>query len=92
MKHLLAVLAGSCLMACTTTPDTPTVPPADKDTCGAAKYASLIGKPITDPGAPPAGPHVRHIRPNSAVTMDFSETRLNIDIDAKDVITGFRCF
>jgi hypothetical protein len=25
------------------------------------------------------------------VTMDFSPTRLNIDIDANEVITGFRC-
>ena len=31
------------------------------------------------------------IRPNTQVTMDFRADRLNIDIDASDIITGFRC-
>jgi hypothetical protein len=67
----------------------PTNPPPDA--CGSAQYAGLIGKPITEPGVPAEGPQVRYIRPNSQVTMDFSPTRLNIDIDANEVITGFRC-
>jgi hypothetical protein len=82
-------------MACTTPPTPgapPAIPPPDKDTCNAAQYAGLIGKPATDSAVPPASRQVRHIRPDSVVTMDFSETRLNIDINAAGVITGLRCF
>ena len=67
----------------------PTAPVADA--CGAAQYAALVGKPVTEPGVPPEGPTVRHIRPDTQVTMDFRPDRLNIDIDAAGVITGFRC-
>lgn len=79
----------------TATPDPqpPAVDPANPppDACGAAQYAGLVGKPITEPGVPAEGPDVRHIRPDTQVTMDFRADRLNIDIDANDVITGFRC-
>lgn len=65
--------------------------PAVTDTCGMAQHAALIGKPVTDAGVPAEGPQVRHIRPDSQVTMDFSPTRLNIDIDSAGVITALRC-
>jgi hypothetical protein len=61
------------------------------DACGAAQYAAFVGKAITEPGVPPEGPNVRYIRPGAQVTMDFRADRLNVDIDAADVITGFRC-
>lgn len=77
-------------------PVEPAAPPVDvtnppEDACGAAQYASFVGKPITEPGLPPEGPMVRYIRPNTQVTMDFSPQRLNIDIDAAEIVTGFRC-
>ncbi len=56
-----------------------------------AQHAALAGQPITAAGVPAESPQVRHIRPDSQVTMDFSPTRLNIDISADGVITGFRC-
>jgi|APIni6443716594_1056825.scaffolds.fasta_scaffold1394746_1 Peptidase inhibitor I78 family len=94
MKHALAVLAGACLAACTTTApsETSAIPAGDKDTCGAARYANLIGKPVIDPAVPAASRDIRHIRPNSVVTMDFSPQRLNIDVNDQGVITGLRCF
>jgi hypothetical protein len=61
------------------------------DACGAAQYAALVGKAITGSGVPPEGPNVRYIRPDTQVTMDFRPDRLNVDIDAANVITGFRC-
>ena len=67
----------------------PAAPAADA--CGATQYAALVGKPIAEPGVPPEGPNVRYIRPDTQVTMDFRPDRLNIDIDAAGVITGFRC-
>ena len=65
--------------------------PAAADTCNMAQYTALIGKPVTDAGVPAAGPSVRIIKPGDQVTMDFSEARLNIDVDAAGVITGMRC-
>jgi Peptidase inhibitor I78 family len=74
-------------------PAPPVVDPANPppDACGAAQYASLVGQPITAAGVPAEGPNVRYIRPNTQVTMDFRADRLNIDIDANEMITGFRC-
>lgn len=80
-----------------TTPDQPPAadpapPTADAgDTCNMAQYASLVGKPASDPETPPAGPTVRHIGPDTQVTMDFQPTRLNLDINAEGIITGVRC-
>lgn len=93
MKHALVILVGATLMACTTPPppSDPPIPPADKDTCNAAQYAGLVGKPITDPGVPATSRQVRHIRPDSIVTMDFSATRLNFNTDAKGVIVSISC-
>lgn len=67
--------------------------PADAtaDTCNMAQYASLIGKPKTDPGVPAAGPTVRIINPGDQVTMDFQATRVNIDVNGAGVITAVRC-
>ncbi len=67
------------------------VPPAADDTCGAAKYAGLVGRPVDMPGVPEPGPDFRHITPDTHVTMDFREDRINMDITAEGVITGFRC-
>jgi hypothetical protein len=68
---------------------TPTDPAAD--TCNMAQYAALVGKPATDAGVPAASVTVRHIRPDTQVTMDFQPTRLNIDINAQGMITAIRC-
>ena len=65
--------------------------PADDDACKKATYAAIIGSTEKDPSVPAAGPNVRHIHPGDQVTMDFRQDRLNIDIDAKGVITGLRC-
>lgn len=74
-------------------PSVGTTPPTTvaEDTCNMAQYATLVGKPATDPGVPAASSTVRHIKPDSQVTMDFSPARLNIDINAEGVITGLRC-
>ncbi|MEQ1608553.1 MAG: I78 family peptidase inhibitor [Hyphomonadaceae bacterium] len=55
------------------------------------RYMVLIGKPVTDPRVPPSGASVRIIKPGDQVTMDFSATRLNFDVDASGTITGVRC-
>jgi hypothetical protein len=84
--------------AASTTPAEPAAPaaapPADSataDTCNMAQYSALVGKPKTDPGVPAAGPQVRIIGPGDQVTMDFSATRLNIEVNSAGVITGIKC-
>ena len=72
-------------------PPMPGADPAVTDTCGMAQHAALIGKPVTDAGVPAEGPNVRHLRPDTQMTLDFRPDRLNIEIDANGVITGFRC-
>ena len=54
---------------------------------GQAGTDALFDKARQDAGA---RTH-RVIRPGDAVTMDFREDRLNIDLDAEGRITGFRC-
>lgn len=102
MKQLVALLAFAAMAACTTTPnasapkqpdaaDAAVMPPEQADACKAQSFQSLVGKPATDPAVPPADRLVRHIRPDSIVTMDYVFNRLNIEIDTQGVITGVRC-
>jgi hypothetical protein len=70
-------------------PATPTDPAAD--TSNMAQYASLVGKPSTDAGVPPASATVRIIKPGDQVTMDFQATRVNFEVGADGNITGIRC-
>ena len=70
--------------------------PAIEDPCDATNVQSLVGQEATeevveqariDAGAQSA----RTLRPGQAVTMDFLEGRLNVDVDENGVITGLRC-
>jgi Peptidase inhibitor I78 family len=72
-------------------PAPPVTPDPAADTCNMAQYASLVGKPSTDAGVPPASATVRIIKPGDQVTMDFSATRLNIEVGADGTITAVRC-
>ena len=72
-------------------------PPAtDAEDCGAAKAARFVGKnasPDVRAQVAKAVGHdrIRWIGPGDAVTMDYSEGRLNADLDGDGKITGFRC-
>ena len=68
----------------------------DPSECGAGKAAKFVGRNATaDVRAQVARAvghdSIRWIGPGDAVTMDFSEARLNADLDAGGKITGFRC-
>jgi hypothetical protein len=86
---LAALAAMGCAPIQALTPAAPTV-------CGAEKVASLIGRKRsasvekrvqTLSGAA----RIRWIRPGMMVTMDYSETRLNIRVDAKGKILSATC-
>ena len=63
----------------------------DLASCGAAELTSLIGGPVT--ALPDSGGWgaLRIIHPGDAVTADFSETRLNVEVDAQNRILRLSC-
>ena len=104
MRHaplLLTLAIGlTTLTACTASPPTmsdPTPTPAPSAGCdAAAAKPAAIGKAATaaiveqariDAGARMA----RVLKPGQMVTMEYAEGRLNIDVDADNVITNLRC-
>lgn len=70
-------------------------PPVDgidtADACGAAKLSGFIGKPVKTPGVPAEGPGVRHIYPDTIITMDFRADRLDIELAKDGTILKARC-
>lgn len=61
------------------------------DTCNAGAFSSLIGKKASVLDTMRFAQPMRHITPNTAVTMDYRAERLNIESDEKGVITRLYC-
>ena len=64
--------------------------------CDATQVQSLIGQPTSDAVARQAqqdagAKDVRTLGPDDMTTMEFVGERLNLEVDAKGVITGVRC-
>lgn len=99
MTSTLRIAVGiACLIAvsgCTTAPAPPQAPepqpPTLASTCGADGLQSLVGQPASVLQTMRFGTTTRLIRPGMAVTMDFSPSRLNIEIDARETITRVSC-
>ena len=75
---------------------TPIPADAPPSACGADKAAKFVGKNATPDVRAQVIEAVGHnrirwIKPGDAVTMDFSEGRLNVDLDGAGRITGVRC-
>lgn len=62
----------------------------EEDACGAVQYRSLVGANIAAVSLP-AALDDRVIGPDTAVTMDFVPTRLNIEIDGDGEILRLYC-
>jgi hypothetical protein len=64
---------------------------AELESCGGAALLPLIGQPVAL--LPEAGgwSALRVIRPGMAVTMDYSESRLNVELGASDEIVRLSC-
>ncbi|QHQ29855.1 putative secreted protein [Xanthomonas albilineans] len=54
---------------------------------GQAAEPALLDQARSDTGAK----SMRVLKPNQPVTMEFNGERLNIEVDAKNQITGVRC-
>ncbi len=66
------------------------------DVCGAGKMNAMIGKKadaatIAAIRKKSGAKAMRVIRPGQMVTMDYSETRLNVSLDGKGRIKEFGC-
>lgn len=83
----------------TASPTSPSSTPPVADVarqCDAGKAQSAIGKvasqDVVDNAVSDSGSRtVRVIKPGQVVTMDFREDRLNIEVDAGNVVTAVRC-
>ena len=93
---LVLVLSGCTAMAAPPPPSSPPVSIGDEDRCDAAAPARLVGQPANDKTGAEAlrlsgAGMLRWIRPGDGVTSDYMTSRLNIDVDARGRIAGFRC-
>ena len=73
-----------------------TIPASTGAECGVPRLMALVGRHYDAELATlirnRAGtPILRAIRPGRSVTMDYRVDRLNVLLDAKDRVTGFRC-
>jgi hypothetical protein len=100
---MLKILPGALLMsaACSTVPAEPApedvpVHGGTAGACNAGRGQSLVGRqPTTELGAEAlrltGARALRWIRPGDAVTMDYREDRLNIELDANGRVRALRC-
>lgn len=79
------MLAGMALGACT--PDEP----APADSCDTAALASFVCQPAEALTSRVADRPMRVIGPDTMVTMEFVEGRLNIYTDAEGIILRIAC-
>ncbi|MGB2202674.1 MAG: I78 family peptidase inhibitor [Pseudooceanicola atlanticus] len=87
-----ALIAALLPLAACMEDDTP--PPADTaDACGAAALKSLVGQDraaVTEAGLTPDR-KTRIFGPGAALTMDFREDRVNVELDAADRVVRIYC-
>lgn len=89
---LLSPLVIAACVAGVASPDSGGItPPPPAGTCGAPALQGLIGQSETVLQAMTFAVPVRIIHPGTAVTMDYREDRLNIEIDAEGKISHIRC-
>ena len=89
MKRSVVLALALALAACV--PQEPDTTPDPAQVCGAAGFQGLIGQPDSALAGLTLPQETRIIRPGMAVTMDFRETRLNIETDAEKRISRIYC-
>jgi hypothetical protein len=91
------VAAAALIVAGCATLEEPNEPAEDtRFACSTARVAGLVGQAATTAVGAEAmrtanARTIRWIRPGDMVTMDYRTDRLNIDLDANNRVTGFRC-
>lgn len=87
------LILGAFLGGCTSGTANEPSPPIAAGPCRAADFASLKGKPESVLAATtfPQGLTIRVIHPGDAVTMDYSDMRVNVLVDAHGTISDITC-
>ena len=62
-----------------------------QDTCGMAAFESYIGQPAANIPAADLPDRARIVGPDTQVTMDYSEGRLNVLTDEAGTVIGLKC-
>lgn len=99
MRRLAPLAAPALLAGCVTPPadpPDPNVPPPAPGHCDATASQRLLGKPVTPALVETArrgsrAALVRTITPGTMVTMDYRPDRLNVTVDARNMVTAIRC-
>jgi hypothetical protein len=89
----LAVPALSLLLAaCQTAPvEAPRPGVPDLASCGGEPVLALVGRDVAQMPASGDWAALRVIWPGMAVTEDYSESRLNVEVDAQGLIQRVSC-
>ena len=88
----ISILCVPLLAACVQAAPAPEHKPTyEGKSCGADGYQNLIGQSANLLAAMTFPAPMRVIRPGMAVTMDYSEDRLNITVDKKNRISDVYC-
>jgi Peptidase inhibitor I78 family len=90
MHRMIAFCALFAAVGCVAA-QAPVAPPAQGAICGADQRTEFLGQPLVILQAAGLPPGVRVIRPGDAITEDYSDQRLNIDLDANDRVTRLWC-
>ena len=88
MRMLMAVLAVAGCAA--QEPPVPVLPPVT-DLCGASAFQNMLGFNVRSLPQPGPWETLRIIRPGMMVTMDYSATRLNAQVDGAGRILALTC-
>jgi len=102
MRFALLTAGAVVLSACATQPEAGggngagAQPVAQGGRCDADAAQTVVGQPyaeaLREQALKQSGARmVRVIRPGMAVTMDYREDRLNLELDEKDVVVSARC-
>jgi hypothetical protein len=96
IRAAFALIAVS-VAACAQTPPSLT-PPGNAeeatalDTCGVARFASLVGRQADQIDRSTLPARTRFITPDAMVTQDFSPERLNVFVGTDGRVGSLRCF
>lgn len=93
-QEAVAAQAQQAAQAAAAPAAAPEAPPAGS--CDASLAQTLVGQPLTEDAARQArqdthAQRVRVLKPGQVVTLEFDGERLNIDVDAGNVVSGVRC-
>ena len=92
-RMIAALVLPGVLAACVAVAPAPAPAPArpDLSTCTSNATHDLVGTPISLVNTNALAKTVRVLPPGSMATMDYSAARLNIETDAKGIITRVSC-